>query len=135
LTTAQLGQPERLDIVGTRGALRLDPSGLVFEEAPVDLRTFAAESPEPFGKLPLNPVPVELEPGTGDHAAVYANFIDAIRGHAPLLIDGAQAQLSLELANAMILSSSSGQPVSLPLDRQAYAELLADLRARSLAHA
>ena len=133
LTTAQLGQPERLDIIGTRGALRLDPAGLVFEEAPVDLRTFVAESPEPFGKLPLNPVPVELEPGSGDHAAVYANFIDAIRGRAPLLIDGAQALRSLELANAMILSSSTGQPVSLPLDRQAYAELLTDLRARSLA--
>jgi hypothetical protein len=38
--------------------------------------------------------------------------------------------MSLELANAMIYSSHTGDVVELPLDRQRYAALLEELRAR-----
>ncbi len=37
--------------------------------------------------------------------------------------------MSLELANAITLSSHSGRAVDLPIDRGAYSELLASLRA------
>jgi hypothetical protein len=36
--------------------------------------------------------------------------------------------MSLELANAITLSSYTERPVALPLDRDAYSELLARLR-------
>jgi hypothetical protein len=35
---------------------------------------------------------------------------------------------SLELANAIVLSTHTGEAVTLPVDRDAYAALLADLR-------
>ena len=70
-----------------------------------------------------------LEPGGGDHTAIYANFLDAVEHGAPLVADGAQGRLSLEVANALIYSSATGQPVSLPLDRAAYTGLLERLRA------
>jgi hypothetical protein len=73
---------------------------------------------------------VPLEAGGGNHADVYANFLSAIQNGAPLVADGSQGRLSLELANALIYSSHrSGQPVSLPLDRGAYSALLGELRA------
>ena len=40
---------------------------------------------------------------------------------------------SLEVANAIVLSTHTGQAVPLPVDRAAYAALLADLRAGRLA--
>jgi predicted dehydrogenase len=128
VSTAQAGEPERLEIAGTRGVLELSRGGLRLLEADTDLRTFLAESPEPFGKPTLQPRAVTLEPGGGDHAAIYANFREAMDHGAPLVADGAQGRMSLELANALIYSSAKTAQVSLPLDRSAYSELLDRLR-------
>jgi len=128
VSTAEAGEPERLLIAGTRGWLSISAAGLTFHEAAADLRTFVAESPNPFGKLEMHAVPVELDPGTGDHAAVYGNVVAAILGNEALLVDGVSARQSLELANALIFSGQTGKSVELPLDRAAYAELLDDLR-------
>ena len=97
------------------------------------LREFLAESPDPFAKPPLNPASLERDrvDGSGDHAAIYANFVDAIENGAQLVADGAQARQSLELANALIYSSVTGQPVELPLDRAAYSALMESLRAEN----
>ena len=70
-----------------------------------------------------------MVPGSGDHAAIYANFLDAIQHGAQLVADGEEGRLSLELANALIYSSHTDQHVSLPLDRAAYGALLDELRA------
>jgi predicted dehydrogenase len=125
VTTAQAGTPERLEIVGTRGALLLERGSLSLSEAEIDLREFMADNPDPFGRLALEPRQVELVPGSGDHAAMYANLVEAISDGHPLVADGAQGRQSLELANAFIYSSDTGQSVTLPLDRSAYAALLA----------
>jgi predicted dehydrogenase len=130
VSTAMAGEPERLEIAGTHGGLRIGRRGLQVWEADPDLREFLATSPDPFGKPELRPVKVDVagDPGEGDHRAIYANFVAAIEDGAPLVADGVQGRLSLELANAMIYSSATGQQVELPLDRQAYHRLLADLR-------
>lgn len=124
VSTAQAGEPERLEIVGTRGALLLQRGQLSFSEAQADLLEFMRDSDNPFGKLAYEPRPVELEPGTGDHRAIYDNLVRAIADGTPLIADGAQGRLSLELANALIYSSHTAQAVDLPLDRAAYARLL-----------
>jgi predicted dehydrogenase len=129
VSTAQVGEPERLEIAGTRGVLQLSRGGVRLLEADTDLRTFLAESPEPFAKPELRPQEVPLEEGSGDHTAIYTNFLDAIDHGAPLVADGAEGRLSLELANALILSSATNAQVTLPLDRAAYAAHLEALRA------
>ena len=133
VSTAQAGEAERLEIAGSRGVLQLGRAGLELWESTVDLREFLAESPDPFAKPPLNPASLERDrvDGSGDHAAIYANFVDAIENGAQLVADGAQARQSLELANALIYSSVTGQPVELPLDRAAYSALMESLRAEN----
>jgi predicted dehydrogenase len=128
VSTAQVGEPERLEIAGTRGVLQLSRGGLRLFEADTDLRTFLAENPAPFARPELVPQDVPLESGSGDHAAIYANFLDAITNGAPLVADGAQGRMSLELANALIYSSATSTQVPLPLDRAAYADRLDRLR-------
>jgi predicted dehydrogenase len=131
LSTAETGDPERIEIAGTRGTLSIGHSGLIFREADTDLRTFIAESGNPYGKLELRSVDVALAAGRGDHGAVYRNVVAAIRGTEPLLSDGLSSRQSLELANAIIYAGHTGRQVDLPLERNAYARLLADLGART----
>jgi predicted dehydrogenase len=130
VSTAQTGEPEHIEIVGTRGALVLRQGRLTFSEAATDLRQFVRESDEPFGKLTFTEQDVQLETErhTGDHRAIYDNLVAAIEDGAPLVADGADGRQSLELANALILSSHTDRRIDLPIDRSAYAALLDALR-------
>ena len=128
VSTAMAGEPERIEIVGTRGALLLHGGALSFSELTTDLREFLRVEPNPYARPVFEPRAVTLEPNGGNHQAIYANFISAIEGGAALVADGAQARMSLELANALISSSHTGQAVELPLDRAAYARLLEELQ-------
>ncbi|MGI9147805.1 MAG: Gfo/Idh/MocA family protein [Chloroflexota bacterium] len=131
VSTAQAGEAERLEIAGTRGILELFRGGVRLLEAETDLHSFLAESDDPFGKPLMNPTHVSVESGRGEHTDIYANFLDAIQHGAQLVADGEEGRMSLELANAMIYSSHTGQPVSLPLERSAYSTLLDKLRSGS----
>src|SRR5579864_2863134 len=128
VSTALAGDPERLEIAGTRGVLQIINGNLSLRESSTDLRDFLIESDDPFGKLALETREVPLESGGGEHSAIYANFIDAVERGAPLVADGSEGRMSLELANALIYSSATNQQVELPLDRQAYAVLMDRLR-------
>jgi predicted dehydrogenase len=128
VSTAEAGEPERLEIGGTRGILQITRGGVELATADQDLRDFLKTSPEPFGKPTFRDHDVVLEPGGGDHTDVYANFLDAVRTGTPLVADGAGGRMSLELANALIYSSQTGTAVDLPLARAAYSALLDGLR-------
>lgn len=130
-STAEVGPPERLEIVGTGGYLRIGQGALELQQPALDVQQYLVESSEPYSAPPLHPAPVELDPGAGDHVAVYRNLHEAILHGAPLNADGGEGRMSLELANAMIYSSYTGHAVDLPLDRQKYAALLAELQAQS----
>ena len=90
---------------------------------------FIKTNPNPFPEVDSQEVELPLGSGTGDHTAVYQNFHRAIQTGSPIRADGSEGRMSLELANAMIYSSDTGQEVTLPLDRQAYAALLQTLQA------
>jgi len=133
VSTAEVGCAERLEIVGTGGSLQFAKDGaLTYERLETDFRTFMAESDNPFGQPAKQAEAVELEAGSGDHVAIYQNLHEAILNGAPLVCDGLEGRKSLELANAMILSSYTGSTIPLPLDRQKYAVLLEGLKAKSM---
>ncbi|MBS3967159.1 MAG: Gfo/Idh/MocA family oxidoreductase [Truepera sp.] len=130
VSTAEVGCAERLEIVGTGGSLQFAKDGaLTYERLKTDFRTFRAESDNPFGQPAKHAEAVELEAGSGDHVAIYQNLHEAILSGVPLTCDGVEGRKSLELANAMILSSYTGSEIGLPLDRQRYATLLEGLKA------
>jgi predicted dehydrogenase len=133
ISTAEAGRPERLEIVGTGGTLEIAQGRLTLNRCETDFRSFMLESENPFGTPTFEVEAVALEAGAGDHAAVYRNLHEAILAGAPLVCDGVEGRKSLELANAMILSSHTRRELTLPIDRPAYAALLADLKASSVA--
>jgi predicted dehydrogenase len=61
----------------------------------------------------LGTIPAQLD-------AYYANLAAAIDGTEPLAVPGIEGLASVELANAIALSSARGAAVQLPLDREAF---------------
>ena len=49
------------------------------------------------------------------HDGQIDNFLNAIDGREPLLVDGDQGRRTLELITAIYLAAHLGQPVTLPL--------------------
>lgn len=129
ISTAEAGPPPRFEVLGTRGWLQISGKGLDFQQFEPDLREFVANSPNPFAAPEKHVVPVALENSVGDHVAVYRNLHAAILQSTPLMADGVQGRMSLELANAMIYSSYNACQVEFPLDRQEYRALITDLQA------
>jgi len=72
----------------------------------------------------------ELKPETETivgHTAVIKDFAQAILGDKEPMVNGENGRISLELMNAIILSSFEGKAVSFPLNRDAYDKLMKKL--------
>jgi predicted dehydrogenase len=131
-STAEAGRKERLEIIGTGGVMRIDQGSLSVNLFEKPLEQFATESKnlwEPPGQQPLE---VHLPQAKAGHAEVYQHLHQAILQGTPLLISGHEGRKSLELANAMLYSSHTGQTVTLPLNGNNYHQLLEDLKAGKL---
>ncbi len=130
-STGEAG-PRRMEIVGTKGTLQLKQDGsLIFTEFETDLVEHIATHPGMYDAPKMETVEVDMMEGRGDHAEVYENLYAAITTGAPLMSDGREGRMSLELANAMIYSGYVGEAIDLPLDRDKYSELLERLQAES----
>jgi predicted dehydrogenase len=130
ISTAEADDDERLKIVGTRGILEISHGILKAQVLDVDIAEYAIHSDNPYAKPERHPYEVTLEAGQADFIAVYRSLHDAILHGSQLSCDGVDARMELELANAIIYSSYKHQEVELPLDRQAYADLLRNLQER-----
>ncbi|MEI9998168.1 MAG: Gfo/Idh/MocA family oxidoreductase [Verrucomicrobiota bacterium] len=58
------------------------------------------------------------------HLGILKNFAAAVTGAEPLIAPASEGLLSVELANAMLLSAFEDRTVDLPLDGAAYARVL-----------
>ena len=76
-------------------------------------------------------VELELEECESGHAAILRNFARAILYGEELLSPGEEGIESLELTNAIMLSSHKGQPVDIPIDRQEFHDLIDHLQSTS----
>lgn len=127
-STAEAGRKDYLELVGTKGTLRITPGGLSGSIFDMPLERFIVESKTPWEQPTMKPLEQSLPEGKGDHVSIYKHFHDAILKGEPLLISGHEARKSLELANAMIYSSYTKQAVELPLDAARYGDLLEALK-------
>jgi hypothetical protein len=90
------------------------------------LRMFIENDPNFFNSPATTTEKIELPASEiqGNHYAVYYDLEAAIAEGRQPRCNGVEGRMSLELANTITLSSFSGQPVSLPLDRHAYHSFL-----------
>jgi predicted dehydrogenase len=128
LSTVETGVDRRLQIVGDRAALELVGDDLGVLRFTPSLSEHRSTTQEMWASPKVEREVVALPGDGGGHLAVYRDLEEAIQTGRRPRCDGREALMSLELANAITLSSDLGQPVTLPLDRQAYTSLLRRLQ-------
>lgn len=128
VSTVEVDEPQRLELTGTGGRLRLLPGRLETVANDEDFRDFRSAPGGPFD-IPGTGEPRVFEGGAGDHADLYRDLAEALGSGRPPIAPGADAVRTVELANAIQLSGRTGKQVELPLDRVAYSALLESLRA------
>jgi predicted dehydrogenase len=133
-STAEAGGERRIEIVGERGTLILVGDQLTFQQFDPPLRDFITNDPNFFNTPNIRSETFMLpaNDSSGNHFAVHRDLQAAIAENRQPRCNGAGGLLSLELANAIIYSSFSGQAATLPLDRPAYHALLTDLKTHKL---
>lgn len=120
----------RFDIVGDRGTLSFDGERLRLLQNEPATSVFSRETKEMFGTPALSASDLTPNERVNQHARLLQNFVDAIRRSGeqcsgePLIASASDSLASLQLANAMLLSSWRGDLVELPLDASTYHEEL-----------
>lgn len=127
-STVEGGLDRRMEIVGDRGAIELVEDRLTIHRFSAALSDYRANAQEMWGRPGDSVETLQLPGDGGGHLAVYRDLAAAIAEGRRPRADGREATMSLELANAVIYSGVTGQPVTLPLDRAAYDSVLEDLK-------
>jgi predicted dehydrogenase len=127
-TTGEAPGTNRLEICGDRGKLVAENGKLTFHRTRKGVRETRETSPEAFAQVETWQSDIPIAPGGPDgHRAVMQNFIHAIQSDEPLIAPGAEGARGLEIGNAMLMAGVTRKPVDLPLDGDAYEQLLKDL--------
>ena len=130
-TTGEAPGTNRLEITGDRGRLVCENGKVSFIRNETGTREFCKTTKEAFGLPERWNVDIPVN-GSGDqHTGILKNFVAAILDGAPLIAPAEEGIHSVEMANAMLYSSMTGQTVRLPLDAEAYEAKLMQLIAES----
>ena len=132
-STIESKHHEMLEIIGTRGSLAYRHSRLECAVYDEDLRASSAADGDVWRRPAIHDVTPACEaiPNNRLQGRLMANFARHLLHGEPLRCDAESARMSLELANAITLSSHLNAPVQLPVDRAAYDALLAARRQTS----
>lgn len=131
-TTAESPGTNRLEIVGENGRLVYDGGSVTLDRNEESMLSFSDSAQKGFAKVPTRRETVELpgdEPGA--HRMVTEAFARSIREGTPLVAGAAEGLGSVTLANGILMSHFTGRPVDVPIDGDAYWELLQKLIAES----
>jgi predicted dehydrogenase len=126
LSSAELDEPQRIEVTGTAGRLCVRPGRLDVWYNDLDFRDFARSPGDPYTAMTARPQPGHPGEG-GRHEEIYVNLRAAISMGAELIADAPSATGTLELAAAMMLSAHEGTTVRLPIPPGRHTAMLAEL--------
>lgn len=132
VNTVDCGGAQRLEITGDKAALALSGDTLTITRYEPGMNAHRTECAEMFARPQSTTETLNLASddfGSG-HLALHLDFFAAVVDGRTPRVDGREGRKSLELANAILLSSDRNAPVTLPLDRPAYDELLGRLQGK-----
>ena len=128
--TTQAPSQTRLELWGDKCGVVVTDDAVRFYRPEVGLREFSArENTQPFDKPEVSVLPLLPGASQADHKDAVADFAQAVIEDREPAAPGEEGVKGLELAAAVIYSGCIGEQVKLPLDRDAYDALLAQLRA------
>jgi predicted dehydrogenase len=124
-----------IEICGDTGKLRLQDGDLQMWRLKHSIRQFTYAAEGMWDSIPAErielPIPAKPDGALEGQPALIQNFARAILYDEPLVAPGEEGLYTIEIINALLLSSKRDQPVPIPVDRAAYDALLAELKAQS----
>lgn len=132
-STCEPDPGQMIEIFGDKGKLVFRDGALkLFRyDPPVDVHNRINREPGTLAAPRLIEQKIRVEQRETDHAQVIENMTLHLLKGVPLLSAGATGLASLELANAVTLSSHLGRPVKIPISRRMYDRFLADRRKKA----
>ncbi len=128
-STGEAPGTNRLEICGTQGKIIADNGKLTFHRTRKNVAEVNRNSPDPFTSVECWTIDIPFNGNRehGEHERITRNFIDALQKGTPLLSPGQEGVKGLELGNAMLMSAMQKRGVDLPIDGEAYDQLIRDL--------
>ena len=127
-TTAESPGTNRLEIVGEKGRLVFENGRLSLARNQGSMLEFIRTSDAAFDKVAFQMEDIRYEPQlTVGHADVIRSFTAAVLTGTPPVIQAVEGLNSLSLGNAIMLSHFQQQPLTLPIDGDAYETRLQEL--------
>lgn len=123
-STGEAPGTNRLEVAAENGRVVAEKGVLRFTRNRVPAAKFRRTSKQPFAAPPTQERVFTFETAGGQHVEILRNFAEAIVRRAPLIAPAAEGLRSVELANAILLSSWTNQTIDLPLDSARYARWL-----------
>lgn len=123
-STGEAPGTNRLEVAGERGRVVIENDRFLFTRNEVEMSEFSRTTPHAFAAPAVWNIEIPVSGHGGQHVEILENFTRAILDKTPLIAPAAEGIRSVELANAMILSSFTGRTVDLPLNSAVYARFL-----------
>lgn len=129
-STIEAGPGQMIEIFGDKGKLIWRDGKLSFYRFQPSIRKAIKEAPM-WGGIKALEEKLDLEQKTGGHVGVMTNLVRHLLHGEKLVTPGESGIASLELANAIMLSSFEKRWVKIPISRRKYDKLLDSLRRNS----
>ena len=123
-STGEAPGTNRLEVTAEKGRLVMENDKLVFTENDVAMSELSRTTKGLYDtpKTTVKEIPAS---GHGEqHVGILRNFAEAILEGKPLVAPAAEGMRSVELANAMLLSSFEDRTIEMPLDGTIYEKAL-----------
>jgi len=131
VSTCEPGPGDIIQVFGDRGKLQLVDGKLSVSVYEPSVGEFSRTNTAMWGAPQRKDLELELPQAESGHHVVMRNFARAILYGEELLSPGEEGLQSLELANAIMLSSYRGRPVDIPISRQGFDRMIKKLCACS----
>lgn len=131
-STGEAPGTNRLEVAGELGRVIIEDDKFTFIKNATPADEFLRTSQKAFARPETETIEIPIDGHGGQHKQVLQNFVDAIQNGKGLIAPAEEGIRSVELGNAMLYASLTGNPVDMPLDAQAYEQKLKQLIAESI---
>jgi predicted dehydrogenase len=130
-STGEAPGTNRLEVVGEQGKVVYENDRLTFTRNEIGMSQFSATTKERFSMPPVWHVEIPLSGHGGQHVEILQNFANAIGKGEELIASARDGIHSVELGNAMLLSTFEDRTVDVPLDARRFESILKEKIASS----
>jgi len=130
-STGEAPGTNRLEIAGECGKVVVEDGKVRFTRNEQSAIAFCKTADAPFATPDTWDIDIPAEGEGGQHREIMQNFTDAVLDGTPLIAPAKEGVNSVELANAILMSSLTGKSVDLPIDGKAYERRLKRLVKKS----